>query len=74
MYILLVNIDTLFRLIINGRICVAYSLIISIGLVALILLVALAITVMRIQRRIGKMKQEVCSRESRINKLDKELK
>ena len=33
MYILLVNIDTLFRLIINGRICVAYSLIISIGLV-----------------------------------------
>lgn len=47
MYILLVNIDTLFRLITNGRIRVSYSLIISIGLAALILLAALTITAMR---------------------------
>ena len=74
MYILLVNIDTLFRLITNGRIRVSYSLIISIGLAALILLAALTITAMRKQRKINKMKQEATSRENRICKLDNELK
>ena len=74
MYILIVNIDTLSRLIVSGKIRVSYSLIISIGLTALILLAAQTITAMRKQRRINKMKQEASLRDSRISKLGNELK
>lgn len=74
MDILLVSIDKFFYLITSGRIRVSYSLIISIGLVVLILLVSLAITAMRKQIRINKMKREASSRENRISKLDNELK